>query len=194
MDYIFIEPPKGTKRFKEMNKEEAYKYLEWYLSEVPKRVELLIELYHYMGGESEKIFDYTRESLNPLWKWYLHNVNVVPLSEAEIKKKFEKAPEHIKPFLLKEEIELGWKQVALDIGIYFGICMIKNSTALRWGVQTEPADLADVNKPVIIGFPHGIALAPDQLMVAATGEILRGKSTEESLVKKFDIWTEMERK
>lgn len=188
MDYYLMEPPKWFENFKQMTHEQAHEYLAWYISEIPKRLDMLMRFYDYLEGAPKDIFDYSRDSLIPLWSWYLDHVNIVPKSRKELRE-IKKRPAHVRPFASKTKVELGWKQVALDIGIYFALCLQKYSSKLHWGVQTEPADLMSVNRPVTLGFVADKSLDANNIMRVHTSKIVSGISKETALAGTYDAWT-----
>ena len=69
LKYEFMEYPDLLKDFDKMKKKEAEKYFNWYINEINNRI-LYLKTYMQKDIEGESIFDYTPESLIPLWEWF----------------------------------------------------------------------------------------------------------------------------
>ena len=69
--------------FFELTPKQAKEYFLWYTSEIPNRIALLWEYMKQECPETEP-FDYSPESLIPLWEWYEPKIQQVPMSKKEI--------------------------------------------------------------------------------------------------------------
>ncbi len=68
MEYEYMIPPVKNYDFFEFTKEDAKIYFNWYMEEKGHRIEMLEEYVHNAGVDID--FDYSPESLIPLWRWY----------------------------------------------------------------------------------------------------------------------------
>lgn len=81
MEYLLMQPPFEMKPFKDMTKKEAQNHFDWYVREIPTRIELLKNAYSATGGIEKKDLDYSSESLIKLWQWYINNADIEEKSE-----------------------------------------------------------------------------------------------------------------
>ena len=54
MEYPLMEPPFKVKSFDEMNKKEATQHFNWYIGEIPNRIQLLRNAFEYTGGGNKE--------------------------------------------------------------------------------------------------------------------------------------------
>lgn len=188
MEYKFMEPPLEVLTFKAMTKNESLRHYEWYISEIPIRMEQLRNAYAFTSGKNCLGLDYSKESLVKLWGWYLDNVEIVEKDHSELQIEFNQNPDWVKGYIQSKKIELGWLSVAMDIGIYFSESLVRANQNLKWGVVTTPKTLVYVNKPVVKGFRANICLDSSIVLSTMTKKVIDGVSTEESLAELFDIW------
>lgn len=188
MDYELMVPPFETKSFFEMNKKEAKEYFEWFIGNIPARIEQLKNTYEGLGGKSYDL-DFSVNSLRDLWEWYIKNVEIIDKSEEEILKEKEELPEWLKKDVLTIKISTTWLAVAIDISMYLGEVLVRNNDKLEWGFVTKPKKVSHVNKPVIIGFKN------DEMDVAwslyiQTSKLLDGKNEKNALINLCNVWLE----
>ena len=131
MVYPIMNPPFGAKRNRDMTVDEAKVHYNWYMNIIPDRMELLREACQSQTW-NKYAFDYTRDSLLPLWEWYLKNVRIVPKSTEEYNKEKVNKPDYMIKNIPKERVGIGWIQIPEDIGIYFSLCLLKYSPKLKW--------------------------------------------------------------
>ena len=187
MYYPLMDPPVNEKDFSKMSKKEAEKVFEWYTKEIPHRLSLLKKAYLLSGGEGD-IFDYSSDSLKALWSWYIKNVNVVPKSEEEYQKQVRALPAHIGSFVLKDKVEMVWVQIAMDIGIYMALCLLKHGGRLKWGIFFKPRTLYSVNRPVIVGFTKSMCFDSMNIMSTQIFKVAKSKSEGNELYNLFHVW------
>ena len=84
MEYEYMIPPVKNYDFFEFTKEDAKIYFNWYMEEKGHRIEMLEEYVHNAGVDID--FDYSPESLIPLWRWYETIIVSERRTEEEIKK------------------------------------------------------------------------------------------------------------
>ena len=123
--------------FVEMGRREAAEHARWFASTVGERVESLrsYALAHGCGGP----LDLSRESLLPLWSWFL--------GRAEVVRPRGGGPER-----------LSGESAALARDITAYLCEAVRSAAwgrLSWGCVPGPRSLVGVNMPALLGFAGG---------------------------------------
>jgi len=186
MEYHIMELPFGAKDFMYFSKEEAESYFNWFMVEIPNRLNIF-KGFFLSFSENVDIFDYSVESLDAIWRWYLKYVIIEDVEPEVYQKKLEKTHEHIRPYIPTKQLGVGWTQIAVDIGIYFSQCLLKHCSQLRWGVETEPPDLYIVNRPAVEGF-NGDSFEPIHVMLVMSDRVVDGDSSESALSKLFDTW------
>ncbi len=114
--------------FFELTPKQAKEYFLWYTSEIPNRITLLWEYMKQERPEAEP-FDYSPESLLPLWEWYEQKIEQIPMTAEEIECRVRVFPKY-----LESEIRKNTKKftdetlsLALDISIYLGETVINVS-------------------------------------------------------------------
>ena len=138
--------------FFELTPKRAKEYFLWYTSEIPNRIALLWEYMKQDRPETEP-FDYSPESLLPLWEWYETKIEQVPMSKKEIEYQVAQYPKWIENEIRKEVILKYTDEtlsLALDISIYLGETVLKNYQNLYWGYRTKPKNEFSANRPVIL--------------------------------------------
>ncbi|MEG0282882.1 MAG: hypothetical protein RR662_06860, partial [Clostridia bacterium] len=82
-DYEIIKPPLWKEGgYANFTKKEAQIYFEWFVSEIPHRLEVLQE---YISRDNPDLkLDFSEESLVPLWEWVSGKIETRKLSKEEI--------------------------------------------------------------------------------------------------------------
>ncbi len=177
--------------FFELTPKQAKEYFLWYTSEIPNRIALLWEYMKQERPEAEP-FDYSPESLLPLWEWYEQKIEQVPMTKKEIEYAVKRFPKY-----LESEIRKNTKKftdetlsLALDISIYLGEIAVKNHPHLRWNYRTRPKREISVYRPVIDRLNYKMTLDPSRIVFV---QML--KSVEEQNKNHlYDIYCHWERK
>lgn len=153
MSYPYMFPPFEMKDFEDMNKKEAKQHFEWYVSEIPNRIEVLSEL--TVGKVN---LNYSPDSLIQLFTWFLSTITIYQLSDEEIEAELDdlrQYPDFVfedeKEKLLANPVELKTENYALamDIAIYYGETLIRNYPQVHWTYFTKPKSYAFLNEPII---------------------------------------------
>ena len=151
--------------FFELTPKQAKEYFLWYTSEIPNRIALLWEYIKQERPEAEP-FDYSPESLIPLWEWYETKIEQVPMTAKEIESRVRIFPKY-----LESEIRKNTKKftdetlsLALDISIYLGEVVVKNHPHLRWNYRTRPKREISVYRPVIDGLNYKMTLDSSRIV------------------------------
>ena len=163
--------------FFELTPKQAKEYFLWYTSEIPNRIALLWEYMKQERPETEP-FDYSPESLLPLWEWYEQKIEQVPMTAEEIERRVRVFPKY-----LESEIRKNTKKftdetlsLALDISIYLGEVVVKNYPHLRWNYRTRPKREISTYRPVIDGLNNKMKLEPSRSLFVLTIESTKEKN------------------
>ena len=137
--------------FFELTPKQAKEYFLWYKGEIPNRIALLWEYMKQECPEAEP-FDYSPESLIPLWEWYETKIEQVPMTAKEIEYQVSKYPKWIEEEIRKETMKYTDEtlSLALDISIYLGEIILKSYPNLYWGHRVRPKNEFSANRPVIL--------------------------------------------
>jgi hypothetical protein len=184
-----MEPPFEFEGFRGMSKKKVEEYFEWYINEIPNRIKLLRSAYK-LHNRNDNVLDYSSDSLKSIWAWYLKNVKIVPLSNEEYESELKSVPPHIRYCIPKKKIELGWVQIALDIGIYMALCMLNYCPKLKWGFVSKPWNLDSVNKPVLLGFTLKTGFDTSRIMSTLMSKAIDSTTQDDDLYNLFMVWTE----
>jgi len=187
MEYQPMMPPFEIGAFDEMKKREAQRHLDWYVSEIPIRLELLKSLYA-RSGKNPKELDLSPESLIPLWSWFMPTVQTVQLSKREFEKMRAQYPEWIWDELANWEVHVKSLNIAMDIGIYFGEVMIAKYPKMKWGFVEKPKSYIDLNKPTIM-YPTGADCCPSRILNTLTSKAATKESFSKELFEAFQVNT-----
>lgn len=190
MEYPLMHPPFEIKSFEEMKKKEAQQHFEWYISEIPSRIQLLKRAYHFTTNRSEEELDLSSESLIRLWEWFLHDiVEVVDRTEEEIQKDLYETPRwlHADVRKVNKKLYVTSLSVSMDIGIYLAETLRKNNDLLYWGFKSIPKSLFCVNTPVLMHSKIKWELFdPAHMINVLDSKLLEGNFDINSLYKLFE--------
>lgn len=151
--------------FFELTPKQAKEYFLWYKSEIPNRIALLLEYMKQEHPEAEP-FDYSPESLIPLWEWYETKIEQVPMTAKEIESRVRIFPKYLESEIRKNTKKFTDKtlSLALDISIYLGEVVVKNHPHLRWNYRTRPKREVSVYRPVIDGLNYKMTFEPTRIV------------------------------
>lgn len=188
MEYEFMEPPFNYTSFRELTPKLAKSYFDWYMEQKAARIKQLEECFKYIS-KTENNLDYSVDSLIELWEWFETQIEFEEKSKEEIEKEYSKIPSH-----MVDSIEISKNRMTLltlslcrDVSIYYGEVITRNMKDIHWGYVTKPKSLADVNRPVLLGFKNNLDLNPTRIC-----HVLAGKSSKEKcssrLYDNYYIW------
>lgn len=191
MEYPWMAPSFEMKPFEEMNKKEAKQHFDWYISQIPERIEVLKEL-----TEHKISLDYSKESLIPLFAWYLSQITIYKLSDKEIEAELEdlrQYPDFVyedeKERLLANPVELKKVDYALamDIAIYYAETIIKNYPQVKWTFFTKPKSFVYLNEPILSNEDNEIFYErnPRKLLHVIIQKIKENQVSEQHLYNRF---------
>lgn len=182
MKYEMMIPPFERVEFEDMNKKQVQEYFDWYVGQVDYRISLLLNAIKEDGIDAD--FDYSIESLIPLWKWYEGKISYRELDESEYQLRISKHPEWMKEYIANKDLSWVTLMYCMDVALYFAKVVIKHNSTIKWGYFTKPKNRADVNQPVLLGFKHDIDLNPRLIVENCT----RRSSKERLSTRLYDMY------
>lgn len=190
MEYMFMQPPFEIKSFKDMSKKDAQKHFDWYIGDIPNRIEMLKNAFEASGGGKKEELDFSDKSLIKLWNWYINSVEIIDKTKEEIENEKSKLPEWVSKNISSQKISIEWMSIAMDIAIYFAESFVNAYSNIKWGFVSKPNSLAYVNKPVLIGFKTGLELDATNIIRNLTIKVTHGEKDPEALSKLYKVWIE----
>ena len=157
--------------FFELTPKQAKEYFKWYMEEIPHRLTLLWNYIHQDYPEIKE-FDYSPESLIPIWEWYETKIKQVPMTAKEIESRVRVFPKYLESEIRKNTQKYTGEtlSLALDISIYLGEVIIKNYPHPRWNYRTKPKREISVYRPVIDGLPYNMTMETSRSLFVLTIE------------------------
>jgi len=153
MDYPLMDPP-DYKPYDDMTRVEAKKHLEWYVNQIPERLELLRNAFEATGGEVKEKLDYSVESLRILWQWFMPLITKETKTTEELEKEAKLLPSGATRNL--EKLSVGTLAIAMDIAIYLAEVFIRTCANVKWGLaKSRSKNYINYNRPVLLGFMVG---------------------------------------
>lgn len=189
MRYKPVEFPFETTDFYSLNAKQAKEFFEFYIKEIPGRMEFLREYLLYDGVEID--FDYSPESLITLWAWYLSKVKIRKKSKMELIMEASKHPRWMKESIMEDMYDVSTGDVYFwDVAIYFAEVIVRNNPAIHWGYFTKPKNYVSVNRPVLVGFKNNMDMDPNLIVDNLSGGIARKGKNERALYELYYVWQE----
>lgn len=180
--YEMMIPPFKIVDFSEMNNKQAKEYFDWYISQIEKRIALLISSINEEGNID--CLDYTIESLIPLWEWYERRIKYRIIDQEEREARIKKLPYWMHEYV--SDNDLSWETLTygMDVAIYFAEVIVRHNEKIKWGFFTKPKNRADVNQPVLLGFNNDIDLNPRLIVQNCT----RRSAKEKQSTRLYDMY------
>lgn len=182
MQYEMMIPPFERVGFKEMDKKQAKEYFDWYLGQADYRVSLLLNAVKEDGVDND--FDYSVESLIPLWEWYEKKISYRKLDESEYQLRISKYPEWMKDYIAVKDLSWETLMYCMDVAMYFAEVIIRHNETIKWSYFTNPKNKADVNQPVLLGFKYDMDLNPRLIVENCT----RRSAKERLSTRLYDMY------
>lgn len=187
-EYQIIKLPYSNKRFSEMNKKELDEYYEWFLDQIPKRINILEQAVNSTSGFAHWKADYSPDSLDRLGEWFEKNVETRLRTDKE---KYQQTvglswPANQLPI---PDWELTHKtySLAIDIGMYFSQVLLKNIPGIKWEHKTIGSKRwVDYGQPVLSEFDGGVFNAP-RIMVSLAYSLAQNTKTGKELREIFKL-------
>lgn len=135
--------------YRAMTPKVAKEYFDWFKENIPNELETLRKVV-----KKSISLDYTPESLNLIYDWFLSVRTYIKLTKKQILEDYASAPD----FILQEMLENRYvptvqtTEIAAMIAIYFGEVFIRNDSDLYWDYVKKPKSDVCFNEPVVYGF------------------------------------------
>lgn len=194
MEYQLMIPPFPISTFEEMNKKEAQIHFDWYMEEIPNRIELLKEYFEFTRGGKKEILDLSPESLKNLWEWFISRMRLERRAREEIETDLAKFPKWLKKDIKNNKYKISAESlaIAMDIAIYFAEVIIKHFQNIRWGFVTKPKSYISINRPVLLGFKNNMDLDPCLIVYNLCLKVKDGEKNPNKLYETFIVWKDYE--
>lgn len=183
-------PPFEIDDFAKLSTKEAKEHFNWYISQIPFRLQ---QLEKYLNEElKENIkFDFSPSSLLDIWKCFESYVKTDKKTNKEIKEELEKYPQWLHESILETDYKFTVESlvVGMDIAIYFAETIIRNNPVIKWGYFTKPKSRMSVNKPVLLGFQASQDLDPREIVLNCMRKSYENKQFDR-LFNIYNIWVE----
>ena len=184
--YKVLYPP-FSKELQVMSKRELKEYYDWFMGQIPQRVNILSNFVTSSKGFEKWKADCKPSSLKLLGKWFSQNVDKRELTKKELDDIYLDAPD----WFQKVEVE-KWDltdksySIAFDIGQYFSQVILRNNPNFKWK-QIKAKKHADFGQPVIIGI--GMAeLNPINLITIIGLKLVEKGCTGSELLRMYLRW------
>jgi len=185
--YPLMDPPMGAVSYSEMTKKQAQEYFNWYVQEIPVRINILMGAIEASGVQNMEQFDLTSESLNPLWAWLKERIKTTPKSQEKMNELRNTLPSWILEDVSNWELDTGTLTLAVDVSLYFAEVFLRKYPHLQWDFKSKPKSDAYLNKPVVTGFKRG-GLHPPTVVTNLCRSYVEGKQ-DKNLVSLFEVWS-----
>lgn len=190
MKYEIIQPP-FTLKFRVMSKVEANNYFNWFLDQIPVRINVLEQAVQFTPGYEDWRADYTSESLGKLGKWFYERVETRQRTEGEKVDIYGKAPDWFRNVEVQDwELTNRSFSLAMDIGMYLSQVLVKNLPDLQWMLVEKPKNDMDFQQPVLKGTGR-LVFNPVSTMVTLAYGFARNNKSPDRLREIYDIWANL---
>lgn len=185
MSYQVIQPP-FTLKFAEMTTKQLQDYFAWFQSILDERINQLTAYIREDPLTKDWEPNYSASSLGSLGEWFSKHVSTrdrTPDELDEIKARINPQIDVPDYNLTNESFSLG-----MDVGIYFGLTLMKNHPSLKWQQNLKNRRLADFGQPIISGF--GVApLNPVRVGVNFAYGFASRKNSAARVREVYDVWS-----
>ena len=190
MEYKLISPPFSLD-FWNMSRSEANAYYNWYIEQIPSRIEILKQTIHSALDYDYQYWDADRtlDSLNVLGGWFAKNVSIQPMNETE-KDEFYKNLSGWFKEVDKDDWILTSQSISLsiDIGMYLSEIFIDNYPQVGWEMITKKNDI-DYQQPVLSGFGK-MKFNPTRMATTLAYGYADNTYTSARLRELYEIWSD----
>ena len=129
-------------------------------------------------------FNFSIDSLIPLWEWYETKISYRKLEDSEYQSRIKQHPEWMREYINNKDLSWDTLIYCMDVAIYFAEVIIKHNTIIKWGYFTKPRNRADVNQPVLLGFKYDMDLNPRLIVENCT----RRSGKEKMKTRLYDMY------
>jgi hypothetical protein len=140
--------PPGWRLFSSLTKREAEALLATYLAGLPERASAFIEEVRRLGGPADQL-DYTRESLVPLWGWFIASQR---LPDTPVDEEVMRASDP--PWWFDFHVPLGMElgpglaMLVTLLAAYVATIAVRERPSARWVVGSKRSDV-DFRMPLL---------------------------------------------
>lgn len=174
-----------------MSKVEANNYFNWFLDQIPVRINVLEQAVQFTPGYEDWRADYTSESLGKLGKWFYERVETRQRTEGEKVDIYGKAPDWFRNVEVQDwELTNRSFSLAMDIGMYLSQVLVKNLPDLQWMLVEKPKNDMDFQQPVLKGTGR-LVFNPVSTMVTLAYGFARNNKSPDRLREIYDIWANL---
>ena len=187
MEYIYNEFPEEYERIKELKKKDVQRMFDWYVSQSETRIDILKQ---YVNQDSQVPidFDYTPESLIPLWTWFEPKIRKQRRKYRDILRERKEQPKWMREYIPREEFTLKTLNLIWDIAYYFAEVMLRNNKTIKWGFFLASPRVDSAKEPVLMGFVGG-SLNPQRIVCVCTLKSYEC-SNPRVLYETYKVWLE----
>ena len=133
-------------------------------------------------------FDYSVDSLIPIWKWYENKIKFRELDDSEYNSQIIRYPEWLRTYISDKDLSFETLTYCTDVSIYFAEVIIRNNSGkIKWGYFTKPKNRFSVNEPVLLGFKDNDDLNPRLIVENCTRKSAKEKM-DDRLLKIYNTW------
>lgn len=186
-EYPLMEPPFEVPHYKDMTIQEAKQLFDWYIAEIPNRIELLLRACRATGGQLSEKLDFTSDSLILIWDWYKNKIKTIPRSTEEINAMKQRLPLFTHGDIKTWDLDRGTQVLAMDISIYFAEIFVRQFPNIKWGYLIKPKSHVDLNQPILIGFKNNDDMNPRTIVINLVRKEVEGKQ-HNGLIGLFNVW------
>ena len=187
MDYTLMIPPFLMEEFDKLSKSKAKQHFEWYINQIPSRLNLLHD-YYSESCKTKNQLDFSKQSLVLIWDWYIKNVELIEKLNSEIEGEKAIIPNWMHETITQTKIATKWKSIAHDIGLYFATSLIKGNNSLKWDIVYTPKNFISVNKPIVSGFNSKLILDPAIIINNLSNKCIDNSADKEDLLNIYNYW------
>lgn len=209
MNYEFMGTPFEFEKFEDLSRKEARAYFKWYVGQIDSRMEILKAA--VLEENPEVNFDFSPESLIPVWKWYQKKIVFVRKPEETLSKQIDElqgwfAYQFLRAGRKYEDIDMEYcresarKSIdeteiseetlgyAKDMAIYFSEVLRRNhEDVLYWTFIATAKRHVSFNKPVLMGFVSRVSLDASMVIRTLTSREQENKN-ENALFQAYNNW------
>jgi hypothetical protein len=186
-DYRVIKPPYPL-NFREMSREQAKEYFDWFKSQIPIRNEKLAKYVQSTPDFQEWKDNFTPQSLDNLGKWFYNHVEIRKRSKEEILAIYSNSPDWFSNIDIPDyDLSSASISLAIDVGMYLSRVMEMNVPELNWIMVTRPKKDVDYQQPVLSGQGYQV-FNPVRIVLTYAYGIARKSKGPERLRELYEIW------
>ena len=192
---LLVQPLTCKLDFFAMKPKQAKENFEWWVSNIPTRIEYLINRCSKDLGVSSEKFDFSPESLKLLWKWFLQTMRVEKTPEEEIAEQIEKYGHFGESMISRMRLTLTTEYIICDIAMYLSEVFTRKYKNIKWSYYTKPKRDMFVNQPLLEGFvdiiddqPYDDVFPPIHMVGVQAVRLFDSRQKETDLYDLFKTW------